>query len=101
MTENSRWDLPELEVKRYLEHSYDHIVDLLVRFDHSSAYQLDPSGDAALRRAKQVRRDALRTGGAGRVHDEAERHFGLPLKSLGYLSKLEGPLYEPSRSANS
>ena len=101
MTENSRWDLPDVEVKRYLEHSYDHIVDLLVRFDHSSPYQLDPSGADALRRAKQVRRDALRTGGAGRVREEAERHFGLPIKSLGYFGKLESPLYEPNRASSS
>ncbi len=100
MTENSRWDLPDLEVKRYLEHSYDHIVDLLVRFEQSSACQLDPSGDAALRRAKQVRKEAMRMGGAGRVREEAERQFGLPLKSLGYVGTLTAPLYEPSRATN-
>src|SRR5438270_8029906 len=63
MTENSRWDLADIEVGRYLDHAYDHIVDFLVRFDRSSSYRLDPSGDDALRRAKQVRREALRSGG--------------------------------------
>jgi hypothetical protein len=100
MTENSRWDLTDAEVARYLACSYDHIVDFLVRFDHSSSYQLDPSGDEALRAAKRVRRDALRSGGTERVTEEAERYFGLPTTSLGYVSVLAPPLYEPSRAIN-
>ena len=98
MMENSRWDLADAEVARYLDYSYDHIIDLLVRFDHSTAYRLDPSGDEALRRAKQVRREAMRAGGAERVQEEAEKHFGLPASSLGYVSKLKAPLYTASRS---
>ena len=92
MTENSRWDLPDAEVSRYLDHAYDHIVDFLVRFDRSTPFQLDPSGDDALRRAKQVRRIALRSGGHAQVNDEAERQFGLPRASLGYIAKLSPPL---------
>ena len=101
MTENSRWDLANAEVSHYLEHSYDHIIDLLVRFDRSSPLKLDPSGDDALRRAKQVRRDAMRYGGAGHVREEALRAFGLPPASLGYVAKLTPKIYDPSRSANS
>ena len=98
MTENSRWDLANAEVERYLDHTYDHIIDFLVRFDRSSSYQLDPSGDAALRNAKRVRRDALRAGGAERAYEDAERYFGLPTASLGYVRLLTPPLYEPSRA---
>ena len=101
MTENSRWDLADAEVSQYLERSYDYIIDLLVRFDRSSPLALDPSGDDALRRAKQVRRDAIRHGGAGRVREEALRAFGLPPSSLGYVGKLTPKIYAPSRSANS
>jgi hypothetical protein len=101
MTENSRWDLADAEVARYLDHTYDHIVDFLVRFDRSSSYRLDPSGDAALRNAKRVRRDALRAGGAERANEEAERHFGLPSTSLGYVRELAPPLYDPSRATSS
>ena len=93
MTENSRWDLADAEVELYLEHSYDHIIDLLVRFDRSSPLALDPSGDDALRRAKQVRRDAMRLGGAAHVREEAHRAFGLPSTSLGYCGTLAPKLY--------
>jgi Zinc dependent phospholipase C len=103
MTENSRWDLADVEVGRYLERSYDSIVDFLVQFERSAAYRLDPSGEEALRRAKQVRREALRAGGPQRANEEAERHFGLPAATAGYARALDAPLYEaaPSRAANS
>jgi hypothetical protein len=100
MTENSRWDLPEAEVARYVDTAYDAIIDFLARFDRSSPYQLDPSGDEALRRAKQVRREALRSGGPERVNEEAERHFGLPASALGYASALGAPLYDVRRAAS-
>jgi hypothetical protein len=51
-----------------------------------------------LRRAKRVRREALRTGGAELVRAEAERQFGLPAAALGYARTLEVPLYDPSRA---
>ena len=97
MTENSRWDLADAEVEQYLEHSYDHIIDLLVRFDRSSPLALDPSGDDALRRAKQVRKDAMRFGGAAHVREEAQRAFGLPSASLGYMGTLTPKLYPRGR----
>jgi hypothetical protein len=100
MTENSRWDLADAEVGRYLERSYDSIVDFLLHFDKSSSYRLDPSGDAALRRAKQVRRDALRSGGPERVNEEAEHYFGLPPSSLGYARARGASLYDPSSAAS-
>ena len=94
MTENSRWDLPDREVGRYVETAYDAIMDLLIHFDQSSPYKLDPSGDEALRLANQVRRSALRAGGAEMVNEEAEKQFGLPATAfLGYASKLTEPLY--------
>jgi hypothetical protein len=100
MTENSRWDLADAEVGRYVDRSYDSIMDFLIRFDRSSPYQLDPSGEEALREAKRVRREALRAGGPERVNEEAERHFGLPPSSLGYARALSAPLYDPSRVAS-
>jgi hypothetical protein len=98
MMENSRWDLADREVAKYVLFSYDYIMDLLVHFDHSSPYKLDPAGDEALRKAKRVRREALRSGGAELVNAEAERHFGLPSDALGYAEKLSAPLYVPSRA---
>jgi hypothetical protein len=101
MKENSRWDLSDVEVSRYLDHAYDSIVDFLIRFDGSRPFRQDPSGDDALRRAKQVRREALRVGGAELVRAEAERHFGLPTSTLGYARALDAPLYDVRRAVNS
>ena len=101
MTENSRWDLADVQVARYVDTAYDAIVDFLIGFEHSPVYKLDPSGDEALRLAKLVRRDALRAGGPARVLEEADRHFGLPVTSLGHARALAAPLYDVSRSASS
>ena len=100
MTENSRWDLADAEVARYVDTSYDAIMDFFVRFDRSAPYQLDPSGDDALRRAKQVRKEALRSGGTALLQAEATRHFGLPTTPLGYAGRLDAPLYPARRPSN-
>jgi hypothetical protein len=96
MTENSRWDLPEPDVGRYLARSYDFIMDLLVRMDES--FQLDPSGDEALRKAKQVRRKSLRDGGEQMLAAEADKHFGMPSTFLQFSREIDGPLYVPARA---
>src|SRR5206468_52292 len=101
MMENSRWDLADAEVSRYVLFSYDYIMDLLVRFGDSEPCKLDPSGDEALRNAKRVRRDALRTGGTELLASEAERRFGLPKHGLGYAERRHEPLYEASRALSS
>jgi len=100
LRENSRWDLAEDDVGRYLARAYDFIIDLLMRMDRAEPYQLDPSGDAALRMAKRIRRRVLRAEGEERLHDEAERQFGLPATSLAFSARLPGPLYEPARVAS-
>jgi hypothetical protein len=101
MTENSRWDLSDVEVSRYLDHAYDAIVDFLMKFEGSRPFALDPSGDDALRRAKQVRRQAMRAGGAELARAEAERQFGLPTSMLGYARALAIPLYDANRAVSS
>ena len=101
MKENSRWDLTDVEVGRYLERSFDYIVDFLRRIEKSEPYRLDPSGDEPLRLAKRVRRDVLRREGDNQLREEAERHFGMPVSSLAFSQQLELPLYAPSRSASS
>ena len=101
MKDNSRWDLTDVEVSRYLDHAYDAIMDFLIKFERSRPYAQDPSGDEALRRAKQVRREALRVGGAELARAEAERHFGLPTSMLGYARALDAPLYDVKRAVSS
>lgn len=101
LRENSRWDLAEDDVGRYLARAYDFIIDLLLRMDRAEPFQLDPSGDAALRMAKRIRRRVLRESGEARLYDEAELQFGLPASSLAYSATLAAPLYEPVRAASS
>jgi hypothetical protein len=101
MTENSRWDLADEAVGRYLERSYDFIIDLLQRMDHSEPFRLDPSGDEALRLAKQVRRRTIRDGAEGRLIEVADEYFGMPAPSLPFAAQLVDPLYVPARSASS
>ena len=101
MLENSRWDLSDEEVGVYLVRSFDYIIDLLRRFDSAEPYRLDPSGEAPLRLAKRVRRQALRSGGPDEVRDRADEHFSMPPTQLAFAMELPEPLYVPNRSANS
>src|SRR5206468_7544317 len=89
MKENSRWDLTDLDVGRYLDRSFDYIIDFLRRIEKSEPYRLDPSGDEPLRLAKRVRRDVLRREGDSELREEAERHFGMPTSSLAFSQELE------------
>lgn len=102
LVEKSRWDLDDLSVSRYLERSFDFIVDLLNRFDESEPYGLDPAGDEQLRFAKRVRRAAIQRGGNTHAARQAAKVFGMPRTLLTYAANLELPLYEAlARSDNS
>ncbi len=100
MAEKSRWDLLDADVAAYMERSFDFIIDLMNRLDHSEPYQHDPSGDERLRRAKRVRRQALRLGGEDAVREHAVEHFGMPAPSLPFARSLVAPVYDPSRLAS-
>jgi hypothetical protein len=100
MTEKSRWDLPDDDVARYLTRSFDFVMDLLIRMDRAEPFRLDPSGHAALRLAKRLRRQVLRAGGDDTLRTEADRHFGMPAGTLTYAKALAPSLYIPARVAN-
>jgi Zinc dependent phospholipase C len=100
MAENSRWDLADVEVGRYLDRSFDYIIDLLARMESSEVFRLDPAGLHALRLAKKVRRDVLRRSGEQHLVEEADRRFGMPVTSLPFATQLESPVYLPSRSVS-
>ncbi|MFN5598678.1 MAG: zinc dependent phospholipase C family protein [Gemmatimonas sp.] len=95
VSENSRWDLSDADVGRYLARSFDYIVDLLARWSDSEPFRYDPSGDKPLREAKQVRRLARRQGGDMRAAMEADRMFGMPATPLRHAADLETPLFTP------
>ena len=94
--ENSRWDLTDPDVSRYMERSYDFIIDFLRRVDYSEPYGFDPAGDDALRLAKEVRRDARRSGMEYRMAEEATRQFSMPQSRLRFAAELPAPLYSPA-----
>ncbi|MEO7997584.1 MAG: zinc dependent phospholipase C family protein [Gemmatimonadaceae bacterium] len=91
VSENSRWDLSDADVARYLTRSYDYIIDLLSRWESSEPFPMDPSGDAPLTAAKKVRRAARREGGDIRAALSADRMFGMPASKLTYGAQLEIP----------
>ena len=95
---NSRWDLAEAVVGAHLARSYDYVMDLLVRDSGSAAYTYDPSGEKALRAAKQIRTAAVKAGGPIAATEVGAREFGLRATPLAYASSLPEPLYLPARS---
>ena len=95
VSENSRWDLSDADVTRYMLRSFDYIIDLLQQWDASEPYRFDPSGDEPLRSAKKVRRLARRQGGDIRAALEADRMFGMPTTSLRHSAVLADPLFQP------
>jgi hypothetical protein len=99
--DNSRMDLASTDVGRYMERSYDYIIDFLQRVDQSEPFGLDPSGDEPLRLAKRVRREARRSGMTIRVAEEAGRRFAMPESTLSHAAELPAPLYPPANSDRS
>jgi len=95
VAENSRWDLSDADVARYLTRSFDYIVDLLTHWDTSEPFRYDPSGERPLREAKRVRRQARREGGDIRAALEADRMFGMPATPLRHAATLSVPLFTP------
>lgn len=93
VSENSRWDLSDSDVSRYLARSFDYIIDLFQTWDRSEAFRFDPSGAGPLKEAKQVRQVARRQGGDVRAAMEADRVFGLPQTTLHYSTDLPSPLF--------
>lgn len=85
LVDRSRWSLESREQARALDLSISLCVDVIRRGEDSPVRGLDPIGEAALERAKEVRRRTLRSGpwrpaweDTDRLERAAERHFPLP-----------------------
>ncbi|MBM4188276.1 MAG: zinc dependent phospholipase C family protein [Gemmatimonadetes bacterium] len=106
--DRSRWLLTDEDVERHLAVAYEFVMETLAELGDRAgrARQLDPSGDAALRRAKRWRREALWKGGLWvpeRMVDEAESRFGLPRVDLAFwrASATQRPwLIDPNIGSN-
>jgi hypothetical protein len=84
--EQSRWDLTDHDVEGHMAWSFDLIVDMLTDENRVARHQ-DPSGHDALRRSKELRREARRIGGVGNgrsLVDTVTASFGLPDARLGH-----------------
>ncbi len=101
--EYSRWRLDDADIEHHLGLSFDYMVGMLGGSEPSPR-SLDPSGEQALKSAKQVRREVLRE--AGRRNPEtlrvaARNRFGLPPDPLVFWPRLTTrlPWHAPERSA--
>ncbi len=93
--ERSRYPLRDAAVAAHLDRAFDFVADFLVRGDESVPRRFDPSGEAALREAKVLRKAALASGGEREVRREAAQRFGLRDEPLGWTAKLPAPLHQP------
>ena len=103
MTENSRWDLADRDVGLYLARSYDFVMDLLMRMESSEAFQLDPSGDDALRpRVRVAQCDHCNQ--AGQRCSTPRPNASSACRGRRCCARereIETPLYTPLRSTSS
>lgn len=89
----SRWDLDAERTEAYLSRAFDYMIDYLIRRARAVAVELDPTGEANLRIAKRVRREALRDGAwrdPTQLHDIADEYFPLPTRTLDYWERSRG-----------
>jgi hypothetical protein len=100
MAQNSRVALREATVSAHLDRAFDYVVDLLARGGEATPRQFDPSGEEALREAKQIRKLALERGGERAARKDAADRFALPDDALRWTPRLPDPLYALARAAN-
>jgi len=84
--EQSRWDLTDEDLELHMAWSFDLIVDVLSG-TNALARHSDPAGAQALGRAKSMRKEGMRVGGARdpqKLLQLTEQHFGLGRLELGY-----------------
>lgn len=87
MLQNSRFDLPDDVVGRYMAIAFDHIVGYLRDGPRARAASMDPIGDLNLRLAKKVRRRVLSADGSGDpdvLEEAANEFFPFPSEPLRY-----------------
>ncbi len=90
----SRFDLPDAEVDRYFERSFESVVEYLIRGPTSAPGELDPVGELSLKLAKKVRRRALsdRTADHPEVLKEmADAFFPFPDTPLVHWPRIKDP----------
>jgi len=85
LAERSRWDLATGEIEAHMALAFDWVMDTLAD-EQAAARRYDPAGDAALRRAKDLRREAIRRGPVARrrSREGREHTFTLPEAALPF-----------------
>lgn len=98
MAERSRYPLRDAAVAAHLDVAFDYVVDCLANGAQCVPRRFDPSGEAALREAKQLRR-AAKAGGERAIRRDAADRFRLPSARLGFAERLPAPLHAPAATA--
>ena len=98
MAERSRYPLRDATVGAHLEVAFDYVVDCLAHGTQCVPRRFDPSGEASLREAKQLRRASM-AGGERAVRRDAAERFRLPEERLGFAARLPAPLHAPRNAA--
>lgn len=90
----SRFDLPHELRDRYVQLSFDYVMDLFIRGEAARPRTLDPTGEDRLRMAKRLRREALWAGRIRQIPEPlvetADEYFPLPGEPLLYVPRARG-----------
>jgi len=88
MAERSRWDLSTGDIEAHMALAFDWVMDTLAG-EQDVARRYDPSGDAALRRAKGLRRQTAgrRPEARRRPREEPDTVFTLPAATLPFWER--------------
>lgn len=89
----SRHDLPAQDRDRYVQLSYEYVMEYLAEPTQARAASLDPIGDINLKLARPIRREALSAARSDRrkLLAEAREHlFPIPEGAMPFLSQARG-----------
>jgi len=88
MAERSRWDLASSDIEAHMALAFDWVMATLAG-EQVTARRYDPSGDAALHRAKGLRRQAVRLGPRARRRSREgyDSTFSLPDAALPFWAQ--------------
>ncbi|TVP80177.1 MAG: hypothetical protein EA352_00255 [Gemmatimonadales bacterium] len=102
VVERSRFEFPRPLRDRYIQLSYEYVMEYLARGEESRAAELDPIGDENLGLAKTIRRRGMARGGFEDpeiLQEWADDFFPIPTPSGLFLPRAAGRIDVPGLRA--